>query len=237
MLSNVQCFLLLSMAMSSTDQTPLHGFSRCNIQSSTIQKTSRWGHYLRSLDLSQIGGNAHRIRLSSKVKELVAITKAKEDIVAQADFNEDYRKKSSELDLSFDFINNQDEYLEDGNKILEAYVLFQKLYLSAEMVVESIPNENMLRTVWIIIHDHLFHVVRDVYIELSNQDTEDIPYPLPRSTIPDRVRCPKYYSIKDRNFAIMRHILQYSKQYLEIFDCLQIQYFFKDMNKKKSHTD
>ena len=225
-----QSIVVLFIAMFSIDprsSNPLHN-RHCQHQYSheLPQQSSAWQEFLQSGIFSPSSNDQsrhHLRRLRHKIAELVAVIQHTKNEVSQELFSDPYHQVDSELQqVRFDLFQSQESSEDDFS---EAYLTFQKLHLSTEIILHDLKHEkrhpgnrHKINQIWRTTHNLIFNIIKNLYTELNQQELP-VKEPLSRSVIPGYYRCVQHSSYRDiRDFVTMRHVLEEATRYLDKFD-------------------
>jgi len=204
-----------------------HPHSHCHHQYNSHRyplHTSQWEHEL-SENFSPIiddvdDSRIHIQQLRDKIANLFSIIQEMKDDFTRETLNKPYNKidfEESEKHYSELSVNNFGE-----DDVSNAYSLFQKLHIASEIVLIDLMNMNVHKAngdhlyLWTNIKNYSLSIIKQLHIEMKiNKKSISL---LPRSELPDTIRCVRDSSTRDkRNFFILRHMLEASRKYLNVF--------------------
>ena len=134
-------------------------------------------------------------------------------------FGASYSQQKSILNGSYhvheatEYIEHEDEELEEASNIVRAHVLFQRLRFYSQMIYEdwnntpTVKENEIVLKFWGEIVSYLYHIETEL-------DSKNVAKQPPRFQ-------GYYFSRRDiRDFVVLRHIYHYTKHYLKFLPCL-----------------
>ena len=134
-------------------------------------------------------------------------------------FGTSYSQQKSKLNSSYhvheatEYIEHEDEELEEASNIVRAHVLFQRLRFYSQMIYEdwnntpTVKENEIVLKFWGEIVSYLYHIETEL-------DSKNVTKQPPRFQ-------GYYFSRRDiRDFVVLRHIYHYTKHYLKFLPCL-----------------
>ena len=134
-------------------------------------------------------------------------------------FGASYSQQKSILNGSYhvheatEYIEHEDEELEEASNIVRAHVLFQRLRFYSQMIYEdwnntpTVKENEIVLKFWGEIVSYLYHIETEL-------DSKNVAKQPPRFQ-------GYYFSRRDiRDFVVLRHIYHYTKHYLKYLPCL-----------------
>ena len=186
------------------------------------QQSSPWEEILRSGTYSpSISSRHHLRRLRHQLAELSAVIEAHKDDYSSQTFGENYQETNSKLDT----VNYREFTIDQSSDddFAAAYLMFQKLYLASEIVVNDLDYYQMRNYfLWQRVHRLIEHILKNIYPEMRPMNevrpNEPITGVLPRSIISEHIRCVPHSAYRDiRDFVLLRHVLSTAEHYSRLF--------------------
>ena len=140
-------------------------------------------------------------------------------------FGTSYSQQKSKLNSSYhvheatEYIEHEDEELEEASNIVRAHVLFQRLRNYSQIIFEDWNNTPIVKSFYTdeeneIVLNFWGDIVSYLYHIETELDSKNVAKQPPRFQ-------GYYFSLRDiRDFVVLRHIYHYTKHYLKFLHCL-----------------